>query len=71
MTIGGTLDPARSPPLPVRGTVVSKHERDGFGRTVVLAVEHVRIVITEGPCDGDAAERSTPRSGSIRGAPTS
>jgi len=40
---------ARSQPLPVRGTVVSKHEREGFGRTVVLAVEDVRIVITEGP----------------------
>ena len=49
MSIGGTLDPARSSPLPVRGTVVSKHDRKGFGRTVVLAVDHVRIVITEGP----------------------
>ncbi len=48
-TIGGTLDPARSPPLPVRGTVISKHERAGFGKTIVLAVDHVRIVITEGP----------------------
>jgi microcystin degradation protein MlrC len=49
MSIGGTLDAARSAPLPVRGTVVSKHERVGFGRTVVLAVEHLRVVITEGP----------------------
>ena len=49
MSIDGTLDPACSPPLPVRGTLVSKHDREGFGRTVVLAVEHVRIVITEGP----------------------
>ena len=49
LTIGGTLDPDSSPPLPVRGAIVSKHERHGFGRTVVLAVEHVRIVITEGP----------------------
>jgi microcystin degradation protein MlrC len=48
-TIGATLDPASSSPLPVRGTVVSKHERLGFGRTVVLAVAHVRVVITEGP----------------------
>jgi microcystin degradation protein MlrC len=48
-TIGATLDPASSSPLPVRGTVISKHERQGFGRTVVLAVEHVHIVITEGP----------------------
>ncbi len=49
MTIGGTLDPARSPPLAVRGTVASKHDRRGFGRTVVLSVDHVRVVITEGP----------------------
>lgn len=49
LSIGGTLDPESSPPLPVRGAIVSKHERHGFGRTVVLAVEHLRIVITEGP----------------------
>jgi microcystin degradation protein MlrC len=49
LAIGGTLDPARSPPLPVAGTIASKHEQHGFGRTVVLAVEHLRIVITEGP----------------------
>jgi microcystin degradation protein MlrC len=48
-TIGATLDPASSSPLPVRGTIVSKHDRHGFGRTVVLAVDHVQIVITEGP----------------------
>ena len=29
--------------------MISKHDRKGFGRTVVLAVDHVRIVITEGP----------------------
>ena len=49
MSIGGTLDPARSKPLPVRGTVVSKHDRKGFGRTVVLAIDHLRVVVTEGP----------------------
>lgn len=49
LSIGGTLDPASSPPLPVRGAIVSKHERHGFGRTIVLGVEHLRIVITEGP----------------------
>ena len=49
LTIGATLDPQSSQPLPVRGAIVSKHERHGFGRTIVLAVEHVRIVITEGP----------------------
>src|SRR5262249_60043670 len=49
VSIGGTLDPARSPPLPVRGTIAGKYERHGFGRTIVLAVDHVRVVITEGP----------------------
>ena len=49
LPIGGTLDPASSPPLPVEGTIVSKHDRRGFGKTVVLAVRHLRIVITAGP----------------------
>jgi microcystin degradation protein MlrC len=49
LSIGGTLDPARSAPLPVRGTILARHEQVGFARTVVLAVEHLRIVITEGP----------------------
>jgi microcystin degradation protein MlrC len=49
LAIGGTLDPARSTPLPVKGTIVSKHTRHGFGRTVVFEVEHLRVVITEGP----------------------
>ncbi|MGE5184314.1 MAG: M81 family metallopeptidase [Acidobacteriota bacterium] len=48
LPIGGTLSPW-SPPLAVRGTIASKHDRRGFGRTVVLAVDHVSIVITEGP----------------------
>jgi microcystin degradation protein MlrC len=49
LSIGGTLDPASSSPLPVRGVILSKHDRHGFGKNVVLAVEHLRIVITEGP----------------------
>jgi len=49
LPIGGTLDPARSTPLPVTGSLVSKHVRHGFGRTAVLAVDHLRVVITEGP----------------------
>jgi len=49
LPIGGTLDPASSPPLPIEGTIVSKHDRRGFGRTVVLAVAHLRIVVSEGP----------------------
>ncbi len=50
LSIGGTLDPARSEPLPiVGGEVLGKYERHGFGKTVVLSVQHMRIVITEGP----------------------
>lgn len=49
LAIGATLDPASSLPLEVSGRVVSKHDQHGFGRTVVLAVGDVRIVITEGP----------------------
>ena len=50
LSIGGTLDPSRCEPLAVTGRIVSKHDREGFGRTVVLEVDHMRIVITHGPC---------------------
>lgn len=49
LSVGGKLDPTSSTPLPVRGTVVSKHQLAGFLRVVVLAVDHLRLVITEGP----------------------
>jgi len=50
LPIGGTLDPTHSEPLLVTARVISKHERTGFGKNVVIAVEHLRIVITAGPC---------------------
>jgi microcystin degradation protein MlrC len=49
LTVGGRLDPESSPPLPVSGHLVSKHDRPGFGRTAVLAVRDVRLVVTDGP----------------------
>ncbi len=49
LSVGGGLDPVSGPPLPVRGTLVSKHTLVGYLRTAVLAVDHVRIVVTEGP----------------------
>jgi microcystin degradation protein MlrC len=49
LELGGTLDPEMSSPLPVAGAIASKHERPGFRRSVVLVVEHLRIVVTEGP----------------------
>lgn len=48
-TVGGALDPASSPPLPIAGRILGKYDRRGFGRTIVLAVEHLRLVITAGP----------------------
>ncbi|MBI2372962.1 MAG: MlrC C-terminal domain-containing protein [Deltaproteobacteria bacterium] len=33
----------------MRGKILSKHELLGFKRVVTLALEHVRLVITEGP----------------------
>ena len=33
----------------ITGTIASKHAQHGFGRSIVLEVEHLRIVITEGP----------------------
>jgi len=49
LEVGGRLDPASSPPLSIAGEVASRHDRRGYGRCVVLAVDHVRLVITEGP----------------------
>jgi microcystin degradation protein MlrC len=47
LAIGGSS--GLSSPLPVTGVVSSRHTRPGFGRSVVLVVEQVSIVITEGP----------------------
>lgn len=49
LSVGGKLDPSHSQPLPVVGEVLGKYDRHGFGRTVVLAIDHLRLVITEGP----------------------
>lgn len=49
LSLGATLDPSRSTPLAVTGEVISKHDRHGFGRTVVFAVGKLKIVIVEGP----------------------
>lgn len=49
LAVGGGLDPARSSPLPIAGTLLARHERPGFRRSVVLAIGDVRLVVTEGP----------------------
>jgi len=49
LPLGGSLDPSRSEPLHVTATIQSKHDREGFGKTVVLAIDHLRVVVTDGP----------------------
>lgn len=49
VVLGGRLDPAHSDPLPLRARLLHKRENPGFRRTVVLAAEGLRLVVTEGP----------------------
>lgn len=49
IAIGGALDPVSGQALPVSGVIVSKHDQHGYGKTIVFAVDHLRIVIVEGP----------------------
>jgi len=49
LEVGGRLDPASSPPLPISGHLLGKYVRPGFGKSAVLAVSDVRLVVTEGP----------------------
>lgn len=48
LVLGGGLDPD-CPPLPVQGTLLRRQETDGFGRCVVLDLDHVKLVVTSGP----------------------
>ena len=49
LDVGGRLDPASSPPLAISGQLIATHDRPGFGRSAVLAVGDVRLVVTDGP----------------------
>ena len=49
VSVGGKLDPIHGASLTVRGRVLLKKRQRGFGRTVVLAVGDVRLVLVEGP----------------------
>lgn len=54
-SIGGTRDPARHSPLPVRGRVAAKRDDPGFGKRVRLELDptprgaRVHVVLVEGP----------------------
>ncbi len=48
LEIGGKLDPARSTPVPVSGTLVGFEETESFGQVATLDLGHVKMVVTEG-----------------------
>jgi len=47
--VGAKLNPELYDPLTVSGTVTSVHEFNGYGKTVLLDLDHVKLVVTEGP----------------------
>jgi microcystin degradation protein MlrC len=47
VTLGGTHE--HSPALPVSGVLRGRHSSPSFGRTVVLTIDHVELVVTSGP----------------------
>ncbi len=50
LTIGGRLDPERNVPFAVKGRIEKLVIREGYGRTALLAIDDVRLVVVEGPC---------------------
>ncbi len=48
LSLGGGLDPATNNPLALDATLVTKRSTPATGRAVVLAVQDVRVVVTEG-----------------------
>ncbi len=49
LPVGGKLHPEASSPLQVRGKLLSSKDRRGLGRTIALDLDHVKLVVTEGP----------------------
>ena len=48
VSLGGGLDPAHNQPLSVEATLLTKRSTPATGRALVLAVDDVRVVVTEG-----------------------
>ena len=49
VSVGGRLDPDYNTALTVRGRLLHKRENPGLKRSVVVAVEGLRLVLVEGP----------------------
>ncbi|MGV3524460.1 MAG: M81 family metallopeptidase [Candidatus Sericytochromatia bacterium] len=48
ISVGGKLQPEVNPALPVTGRLLRKKDTANFGRTLVLDLGHVQLVLTEG-----------------------
>lgn len=48
VSLGGKLQPDVNPPLKVTGTLRSKHDTESFDKVIVLDIEGMSLVITEG-----------------------
>ncbi|MCA9538403.1 MAG: M81 family metallopeptidase [Myxococcales bacterium] len=46
--VGGKLDPQRNQSLPITGLLERKDATEAFGRTAVVVIDRLRLVITEG-----------------------
>jgi len=49
IAVGGKLHPAMNTPLRVKGSMLSSESNTGIGRTVAIDLDHVKLVVTEGP----------------------
>lgn len=47
-SIGGKLQPEINPAVKIKGKLVNKKETDNFGKTLVIDLGHIKLVITEG-----------------------
>ncbi len=48
-SVGGRLQPEYNPALAISGTLLTKRTLDCFGRVIVVDLDHVKLVVTEGP----------------------
>jgi microcystin degradation protein MlrC len=47
-TIGGKLQPEFNPPIQVEGKIIAKKETEHFGKVILLDLNHVKLIVTEG-----------------------
>lgn len=46
--VGGKIQPEYNPPLPITGTILLKKETKDFGKVLVVDMDHIKLVLTEG-----------------------